>query len=168
MVWRTIRSLLLQTGKCQISSAPCLRLLTAMSRYSRSFWREWKPEKYCIMSWASDTCFLWWDSGEHIRWPCPIQHRRQFWFKTDNTYMFSSSLGVVSPCRVLCTPFIYFICLFTQNTGWTLPVTQYFNFFWLPKRMHPILLSGSVCLSVCMSIHLASTSFPSTFFKNNS
>ena len=116
MVWRRIKSLLLQTGKCQISSAPCLRLLTAMSSYSQSFWREPKPEKFCIMSWASNTCSLWWDSGEHIRCPSPIQHTRQFWFKTDNTYVFSSPLAVVSLCRVLRTPFIYFICVFTQNT----------------------------------------------------
>lgn len=117
LVWRRIRSLLLQRGKCQISSAPCLRLLTAMSHYSWRFWREPKPEKYCSMSLASDTCSLWWDSREHIIWPCPIQRTRQFWFKTDNTYMFSSLLAVVSLCTVLCTPFIYFICLFTKNTG---------------------------------------------------
>lgn len=76
MVWRGIRSLLLRTGKRQISSAPCPRLLTAMSHNSWSFWREPKPEKYCVMSWASDTCSLRWDSGEHITWPGPVQCTR--------------------------------------------------------------------------------------------
>lgn len=62
MVWRRIRSLLLQKGKFQISLAPRLRLLTAVSHYLWSFWREPEPEKYYIISWANDTCSLWQDS----------------------------------------------------------------------------------------------------------
>lgn len=107
--------------------------------------KTWKKSQ------VSDKCSLWWDGGEHIRWHCLIQCKRQFCSKEGNTYFL--------PCLLLCLCteyFVYFsailyICFFF--TGWTLPVNSIFTF--LPVSYENIsTCTVWLCLFICFHLFI--------------
>lgn len=164
VLWKGIRSLLLKTGKCEISLAHYLRLLHEMSLCLKSFWRQPRLDKYCIISWGSDKCSLWWEgtSGGTV-WSSA--KGSSLLRQIELTHFLHCLQGYLyAEHFVHFSAILYIICLFTQNTKWTLAVMQHFNFFvcLFPRKKCPFTLFVCVCLFVCVSLHLTSTSFCTT------